>query len=285
MQSPPVGSDFYYALRFGGQDPAPLSQLWAFVQTIQAIRTPLLDESVVPVKLQWWQAEIKRTFEDQPQHPITKALLPIIEAKSLPESAFQALIEAQCHVATQPVLKDWEEFQQHAIQTKGAELQLFSHYLAAPNPLPTGFCHYMSVALYLIEKVAQFGQDLQQGELAFAKADLDFFKLTPTQLFNKQCHTEKLASLLLRQSNRAKQAAQKAFAAIPLDARFSQVPLLILLHLNLSLLNEIEREHFNVLAHTYRLTPLRQCWIAWRCYRTEKRRRQHGTRYLTARTI
>lgn len=278
MLVPPVGSDFYYALRFSSDSSAHLAPLWAWVQTIQAINLQNLDEAIVPVKLKWWHHEIERTFAGNPEHPLTKGLLPIIKEKGYTPSHFQAVIEAQ--LLSQPHFSTWEALKDFAIQSRLPVLQLYSHGLEHPQPIPNAFCQELSISIFLIEKIAQLGQDLNQSCLILPQSDLDFFEISATQLFNKSCHASQLAPLLLRQSNRARQHYQSALAALPLNARFRQLPLLILGALQYQLLQEIERENFTVLHHSYQLTPLRKCWIAWRLYRTENRRRTHGNRYL-----
>lgn len=271
MQSPPIGSDFYYALRFSGKGASALAPLWAYVQTIKAIRTPTLDESIVPIKLKWWMDEIERTYQGTPQHPLMQTLWPHIQTQGLSEQLFLNIIEAQALLVTQPNTNTWSDFQTLADTLQGSEIQLYSQSLATPNPMPESFCRYLSLALFIIDKIANFGHDVKNGELFFPAADLTACHITPTALLNQSCEPQKMVALLQKQCNRAKEATKKALNSITGEMRFQQLPLINLLRLKAQLLIAIEETDFDVFNHTYRLTPITQCWIAWQSYRKEKK--------------
>lgn len=282
MLEPSLGSDFYYALRFSPGSPEPLIYLWRFFQTLNALHPPHLDETIAPVKLQWWQDEMQRTFLEKPEHPITRDLLPLIQKYHLSQNDFLTLLHAHHHALESTNFKDRDQLRHFSEQKMGTELRLYAQVLGYPTVIPTDFCLHLGTALFLIDKIHYFGQDLRHGKLIFPQSDLDYFQITPAQLFNKQCPSEKIASLLSQQAVRAKETYQKAIAVLPLHDRYSQCFLLIMAQLQLSLLDEIDRDHFNVLDHSYRLTPLRKCWIAWRIKRTERRRKNDENRIIHA---
>lgn len=283
MVEPLIGSDFYYAMRFARAAPQATKTLWALFQSLNKLHPPYIDESIATVKLQWWQEEIDRTFLEIPEHPLTRALLPVIQTAHLSKTDFQTLLQAHAHQQHQPEFSDWDSLRLFSEQKVGSELSLLSQILGYPSLIPSTFSRHLGVSLFMIEKIATFGRDLQAGHYYFPQADLDFFDITPAQLFNRQCPASSVSSLLLRQSYRARQHHQSALAALPMVDRYSQLPLLILANLQLALLGEIERDNFEVLHHTLQLTPLRKCWIAWRTSRTETRRSKHGNRRFKTR--
>ena len=280
MLSPPAGSDFYYALRFSKVPPEPATALWSFFQALKAAQPPHVDETIAPVKLKWWEEELQKTFVEIPEHPITRALLPLIQTQHLSQSDFQQTLQAHIRELEPPDFETWDSLRHFAEQKLGSEISLYAQLFGHPNVIPSAFSRNLGIALFLIDKITYFGQDLAAGKLIWPQSDLDFFGITPSQLFNQQCPPGNISSLLLRQANRARQHYQTALAALPIVDRYSQLPLLILANLQLTLLSEIESENFAVLRHTYQLTPLRKCWIAWRTYRIEKRRRKHGNRRI-----
>ncbi len=73
------GSSFYYSFRFLSQSRRlAITALYAFCREVDDIADECTDLSVAKTKLNWWRSEIERLYQNQPQHPVAKALLPAI---------------------------------------------------------------------------------------------------------------------------------------------------------------------------------------------------------------
>jgi phytoene synthase len=68
------------------------------------------------------------------------------------------------------------------------------------------------------------------------------------------------------QAERARSAYREALERLPPVDRRAQRPGLIMGAIYATLLDEIERENFQVLHQRVALTPLRKLWIAWRTW-------------------
>jgi phytoene synthase len=68
------------------------------------------------------------------------------------------------------------------------------------------------------------------------------------------------------QAQRARQYYAQAMAALPDADRRAQRPGLIMAAIYSALLQEIERDGFQVLTQRTSLTPLRKLWIAWKTW-------------------
>jgi phytoene synthase len=65
---------------------------------------------------------------------------------------------------------------------------------------------------------------------------------------------------------RAREHYEKALQALPASDRRPQRPGLIMAAIYRTLLEEIERDGFQVLTQRTSLTPLRKFWIAWKTF-------------------
>lgn len=72
--------------------------------------------------------------------------------------------------------------------------------------------------------------------------------------------------LMRFQAERARATYREAIDLLPAVDRRAQRPGLIMGAIYATLLDEIERENFQVLHQRIALTPLRKLWIAWRTW-------------------
>jgi 15-cis-phytoene synthase len=72
--------------------------------------------------------------------------------------------------------------------------------------------------------------------------------------------------LMRFQAERARATYREALELLPAADRRAQRPGLIMGAIYATLLDEIERENFQVLHQRIALTPLRKLWIAWRTW-------------------
>jgi len=73
------------------------------------------------------------------------------------------------------------------------------------------------------------------------------------------------------QTTRARRFYQEALSLLPDCDRQAQRSGLIMASIYFKLLDEIEKEDFQVIKQRSRLTPLRKLWIAWRTVKHEKK--------------
>jgi 15-cis-phytoene synthase len=72
--------------------------------------------------------------------------------------------------------------------------------------------------------------------------------------------------LLRFEAARARQHYQRAFSALPETDRRAQRPGLMMAAIYSTLLEEIERDGFQVLRQRVSLTPIRKLWLAWKTF-------------------
>lgn len=269
------GQSFYYALL---QAPQTVQEacfvLRAVFQEINTLLEIIQEPTVAKAKLNWWREEIARTYQGQPQHPLSKQLLTLIDTFDLSEKPFEQFFTAAMIRLEGPHFDQWEDVQAHCRQMGGQPILLMTRCMQISHPNSEVFALLLGETLELIDRVRYFGKDLLQGKIFFAFDDLAFFNITTEALFTHQVSQDLIASLLYRQAHRARITYQRALEALPEQDRFKVVSLLNFAKIQLALLDEIEQANFAVLQQRICLTPVRKWWLAWRGYSQEKQRFQ-----------
>src|SRR5437879_7806475 len=74
------GSSFYYSFLFlPPERRRAITALYAFCREVDDAVDEPSDPSVARATLTWWRGEVARLFSGDPQHPVTRALAPVIE--------------------------------------------------------------------------------------------------------------------------------------------------------------------------------------------------------------
>ena len=78
------GSSFYYSFMFLPSDRRrAITALYAFCREVDDVVDEIREASVARAKLAWWREEISRLEAGSPQHPVTRALAPHMQAFSI----------------------------------------------------------------------------------------------------------------------------------------------------------------------------------------------------------
>ncbi len=110
------------------------------------------------------------------------------------------------------------------------------------------------------------GQDARQGRIYIPIDELQRYGVTAADLLNRR-YSSAYTELMRFQASRARDALNTSLSGIPADERRAQRTLRALGALALVVLDEIERDGFQVLHQRLALTPIRKLWIAWRAAR------------------
>ncbi len=119
-------------------------------------------------------------------------------------------------------------------------------------------------ALLLAQCVAETGNDARHGRIYIPIDEMQRFNVTAADLINRK-YTDAFTELMrFETSARAHCVAERRLTPMPAGERRSQRTLIALAALALALLDEIERDGYQVLHQRIALTPIRKLWIAWR---------------------
>jgi len=260
----PAGSSAYYSVRFAPSEVRnDLAALLGWRHQVRAILDEVSDPGVARLKLQWWRDELARTFSGEPRHPLSQALQPALERHRLPENAF---LDMAARVESEILHRcpaDEAALDAACRQDLGALFELMARCHAQNDEVRLqtarglgGFC----ARVYLIR---DSGALARQGRDLLPLAELHAHGLSTEALARRE-HRRRLPELLAP-------AATRARSTLPPSAARRVMPGCIRSRTAIleSLLEELERDGYDVADQRIGLTPLRKLWLAWK----ESRRR------------
>ena len=264
QKAAPPGSSTYYALRQASARRQPLlAALFALRRELEETARETSDPTVGRTKLAWWQKELAAFADGEPSHPVTRALAQHLPDPRAEYPALQTLLAGFEMDLDQARYLDFANLQRYIEGVGGTFAALVARVSAgapddaAPWSVPLGN------ALMLAQFVQEIGNDARHGRIYVPIDELQRYNVTAADLIHRR-YSDAFTELMQFQTARARDALHAALAAIPPTEKRAQRTLRALAALSLALLDEIERERFEVLHQQIVLTPIRKLWIAWR---------------------
>jgi len=260
------GSSFYYSFLFL---PSPrrraITALYAFCREVDDVVDETGDPQVARAKLDWWRAEIERLFAGDPQHPVTRALQPHLQACSIGRRQLLEIVDGMQMDLDQNRYLDFEGLRLYCHRVAGVVGELAASIFGATLPGTRDYAHELGLAFQLTNIIRDVGEDARKGRIYLPIEDLQRFEVPAHEILAAK-HSERFAALMKFEADRAREHYRRAFAALPEADRRAQRPGLIMAAIYATLLAEIERDGFLVLDRRTSLTPIRKLWLAWRTF-------------------
>ena len=272
------GSSFYYSFLFlPDQQRRAITALYAFCREVDDIVDEVSEVGVGRMKLAWWRAEIARLYEDEPSHPVARALQPAVAAFGLPREHFEEIIAGMEMDLDHEGFARFGDLERYCYRAAAVVGLLSARIFGYEHEATRDYAHDLGMALQLTNIVRDVREDAMRGRVYIPAEDLDAHGVRTGELMHPAT-PEHVRTLLKAQADRARRYYERALAALPEADRHAQRSGLIMGRIYMTLLDEIERDGFRVLEHRVALTPLRKLWIAWRTARAEERRRRRLAR-------
>ena len=258
------GSSFYYAFLFL---PAPrraaITAFYAFCREIDDVVDEVSDPGVAASKLAWWRNEVHQAFTENPTHPVTQALLPLLTEYGIEESALQSVIEGCEMDLTQTRYLDYANLTRYCHLVAGVVGEVSAKIFGQTESQTTSYAHKLGQALQLTNIIRDVGEDALRGRIYLPITDLQQFDVKAHEILNR-IDSERFQALMQFQAIRAHRLYEEALAVLPEKDWKHQKPGLMMASIYRTLLREIEAQKFPVLTQRVALTPLRKLWLAWK---------------------
>jgi len=268
QKAAPPGSSIYYALRQAPAARQPLlTALFALRREFEETVKEISDPTVGRTKLAWWQKEAAALAAGQPSHPVSKALaahLPDVEAEY---PALQALLAGFEMDLDQARYLDFPNLRRYIDSVGGTFAAVIARATAREPAHAAAWAAPLGQALMLAQFVVELGNDARHGRIYIPIDEMQRFNVTAADLINRR-YSDAFTELMRFQTTRARASLDTALAALPVAERRTQRTLRALAALALALLDEIERDGYQVLHQRIALTPIRKLWVAWRAARS-----------------
>lgn len=267
QKAAPDGSSTYYALRRApASKQALLTALHALRRELEETARETSDPTIGRTKHAWWQKELASLFGGEPMHPVTKAIAahqaatPVLDDEG--HGYIDNMVDGFELDLEQARYMDWAGLRRYLDNAGGAFAAIVARATARRPEDAPNWAMALGSALMLAERVENIGDDARHGRIYLPIDELQRHGVTAADLINRK-YSDAFIGLMRFQTGRARDALNQALAAIPADERPTQRVLRSHAALSLALLDEIERENFQVLHQRIALTPIRKLWITW----------------------
>jgi len=261
------GSSFYYSFLFLPPDRRrAITALYAFCREVDDVVDEITEPEVARAKLAWWRNEIGAAYAGSPQHPVSRALQPVVVAYRLPEAHFQAVIDGMTMDIERNRYLDFAELEHYCHRVAGVVGLMSAEIFGYRDERTRDYAHDLGIAFQLTNIIRDVGEDARRGRIYLPQQEFVAHGVSAAALLDGEGGAG-FRSLMAAQVARARHWYGQALAALPPVDRRTQRPGLIMAAIYQTLLDEIERDGFRVLDRRIALTPLRKLWIAWRTAR------------------
>lgn len=271
QKAAPPGSSLYYALHFTAPAKrSALAAVYAYQREVAEVVHSVSEPAVARVKLQWWREELQRAFSGQPQHPIAQALQQeAIGRHQLAHEYFEQIIEGAEMDLEYGAYPSFKELSLYCHRMGGSVTQLAVDVCGYEDRQTVHYAHDLGMGLQLTALLRNVRRDVDAGRIYLPEDEMRQTGVSREDLYQRQT-PERVRALFSLQAERIRAFFAQALEKLPAQDRAAQRPGVILAHLNLAWLDEMEREGFPLLERSFRLTPIRKLWIAWRTARRHR---------------
>ncbi|MFM7483990.1 MAG: presqualene diphosphate synthase HpnD [Burkholderiaceae bacterium] len=260
------GSSFYYSFLFlPTERRQAITALYAFCREVDDVVDENTDPQVARTSLAWWRSEIMRMMQDQPTHPVTRALSPHVKTYDLQMNDLVAIIDGMEMDLSQTRYLDFKGLEHYCWHVASVVGLLSARIFGLTDPRTLQYAEKLGLAFQLTNNIRDVGEDARRDRIYLPVSELQQFEVPAADILNAK-HSERFERLMRFQAERAHRYYDEAFALLPAQDRRAQRAGLIMAAIYRTLLHEVEADGFRVLQHRISLTPLRKLWIAWKTW-------------------
>jgi phytoene synthase len=258
------GSSFYYSFLFlSPERRRAITALYAFCREVDDVVDEVSDPGIARSKLAWWRAEVAGAYIGTAQHPVARALIPVVATYELPQAHLQTVIDGMAMDLDQSRYLDFPALEHYCHKVAGAVGLMSAEIFGYTHPETRGYARDLGVAFQLTNILRDVGEDARRGRIYLPQDDLARFDVAPSSLSSGMA-SDGFRALMAFEVERAREWYARALAQLPAEDRPAQRTGLIMAAIYRTLLDEIARDGYRVLDRRTSLTPLRKLWIAWR---------------------
>lgn len=260
------GSSFYYAFRFlPSRQRQAITAFYAFCREVDDVVDECRDPVIAQAKLDWWRRELDDLFAGKPQHPVGRALLPVVGDFGLAREQFEEIVDGMAMDLAQSRYPDFKALHLYCHRVAGVVGEVSAQIFGYREHATLKYAATLGLAMQLTNIIRDVGEDARRGRIYLPQDELAHHGVPETDILGQRSSDAFLA-LMQFQYQRASQTYDQALGLLPRVDRSSQRPGLIMAAIYRTLLDELRRDDFPVLTGRTTLPPLRKFWIAWRTW-------------------
>lgn len=260
------GSSFYYSFMFLPADKRrAITALYAFCREVDDVVDECSDENVARTTLAWWRMQVAAIYEGTPQHPVCRALVPVVQKFNLAQEHLLEIIDGMEMDLSQHTYENFKELQLYCYRVASVVGLLAAEIFGYTDRKTLKYAHDLGIALQLTNIIRDVGEDARRGRIYLPLDELQQFGVHTGDILNAQ-EKEGFAELMKFQIERAQRFYQQAIEQLPEVDRKTQRTGLIMAAIYRATLNEVASSGCHVLKERVSLTPTYKLWLAFKTW-------------------
>ena len=256
------GSSFYYSFFFLPKEKRrAITALYAFCREVDDVVDECSDADVARTTLNWWRNEVSEIYGGKPQHPVCKALVPVVQQFNLSQEHLLEIIDGMEMDLDLARYADFKSLQLYCYRVASVVGLLTVEIFGYSDRQTLKYAHDLGIALQLTNIIRDVGEDARRNRIYLPMADLQQFNVTAADILNGR-ETENFQKLMAFQIARAEQFYQQALAHLPSVDRKSQKIGLMMAAIYHATLKEVVASGCHVLRERVSLTSQWKLWLA-----------------------
>ena len=243
-----------------------MTVLYAFCREVDDVVDECSDYTVAQTKLNWWKAEIANLYANTPQHPVTRALQPVIAQYNLAQEHFLEIIDGMEMDLKFNRYEDFKQLQLYCYRVASVVGLLSAQIFGFKNRKTLKYAHDLGMAFQLTNIIRDVGEDARRGRIYLPLDELRKAKVSEEDILQSR-ETPQVKELIEHQIERAETYYDKALRELPAEDAKQQRTGLMMAAIYRTLLREIKRDSAEkVLNFKTKIPPLRKFLLAMQIY-------------------
>ena len=239
-----------------------MNALYAFCREVDDIADECKEYEIGKNKLDWWRAEIQRLFDNNPQHPVTKALLPHIKNYQLNQEYFIEILDGMEMDLNFNRYESFKQLQLYCYRVASVVGIMSAKIFGYKNVQTNKYAHNLGIALQLTNIMRDIGEDARRDRIYVPLDQLKTLNISENEIL-ALTKNEKFIDLINHLSLQAKGFYLEAIRQLPKEDKWAQLPGLIMANIYYILLHEIKQNTpENIVNIKTLLPPSRKFFIA-----------------------
>jgi len=243
-----------------------MTALYAFCREVDDVVDECSDFNVAQTKLNWWKSEVANLYNATPQHPVTKALQPVVAQYNLAQEHFLEIIDGMEMDLKFNRYEDFKQLQLYCYRVASVVGLLSAQIFGFKNRKTLKYAHDLGMAFQLTNIIRDVGEDARRGRIYLPLDELRKAKVSEDDILQNR-ETPQVKELIEYQIERAESYYDKALRELPTEDAKQQRTGLMMAAIYRTLLREIKADSAEkVLNFKTKLPPLRKFLLAMQTY-------------------